>query len=82
MNSTPPIENAHHANYSEYQESHQIYNPCCDYYSETTKVPFLGSTAALCLSITKYIEVSQLLWPLAQYLTREIDSKIKQRRIC
>jgi hypothetical protein len=26
--------------------------------AETAKVPFLGSTAALCLSITKCIEVS------------------------
>ncbi|KAJ7247735.1 hypothetical protein C8J57DRAFT_1673528 [Mycena rebaudengoi] len=28
--------------------------------AETTKVPFLGSTAALCLSITKYIELHSI----------------------
>jgi hypothetical protein len=39
--------------------------------AEIAQVPFLGSTATMCLSITKCIEVSPFLWPLAQYLTRE-----------
>jgi hypothetical protein len=32
--------------------------------AETAKVPFLGSTVALTLSILKCIEVIQFLWPL------------------
>jgi hypothetical protein len=39
--------------------------------AETAKVPFLGSTAALCLSITKSVEVSQFFWPLAPYLAKK-----------
>jgi hypothetical protein len=31
-------------------------------------VPFLGSTAALCLSITKSVQVSRSFWLLTQYL--------------
>jgi hypothetical protein len=38
--------------------------------AETAKVPFLGSTAVLCLSITKCIEVSQLVHLLTPYLTK------------
>jgi hypothetical protein len=37
--------------------------------AETAKVPFLGSTATLCLSITKGIEVSCSSGHLAPYLT-------------
>jgi predicted peroxiredoxin len=51
--------------------------------AETAKVPFLGSTAALCLSITKSVEVSQFFWPLAPYLAeKKTDDQIKQGRIC
>jgi hypothetical protein len=42
--------------------------------AEITKVPFLVSTAALSLSITKCIEVSTFLWPSAHYLRIQIDN--------
>jgi hypothetical protein len=51
--------------------------------AQTAKVPFLGSTAVLCLAITKSVEVSQFFWPLAPYLAeRKTDNRIKQGRIC
>jgi hypothetical protein len=39
--------------------------------AEITQVPFLGSTATLCLTIMKCIEVSPFLWPLVPCLTKE-----------
>jgi hypothetical protein len=50
--------------------------------AETAKVPFLGSTAVLCLSISKSIEVREFLWPLAPHLTGNKDNQIEQRRMC